>query len=376
MDFKQKTNSILKFIAKPYILFYALPWLMILLVLGTIAQKEIGLYEAHKVFFSSWILFLGPIPLPGGLLTLGLIFLTLLVKFIFFSEWNLKQSGIILTHFGVLVLLFGGLITSKYAHESFMVIPEEKTISNTSEYRERDITLSKNNEIISHINIENLKSGEIFKENSLPFNLTADFICNNCSMKYQDSEIAKTAHGMAKKVELIQIPSEKEPEANLSGAMIEIKNAEKNINGRYILMENVSDEINIKSNNKIDTYSLKIGRVQNPLPFSIKLNDFRRIVYPGTNKPKAFESDIIIKDKDLEWPITISMNKPARYKGYTFYQSSFMQNPSQEITILNVVNNIGRIFPYIASFIMFLGLSIHSIIKFKEHTKSHNRGKK
>lgn len=36
----------LEMAARPAILFYALPWLMILLVAGTVAQKDLGLYAA------------------------------------------------------------------------------------------------------------------------------------------------------------------------------------------------------------------------------------------------------------------------------------------------------------------------------------------
>lgn len=372
MSFSRFIKTTLRFAAKPYILFYTLPWLMILLVLGTIAQKNMGVYEAQHMYFSSWFLFLGPIPLPGGFLTLALIFVTLLIKFIFYSEWSLKKSGIILTHLGVLILLLGGLITSKYAHETFMIIPEGDTISNLSEYRKRVITLEKEGDVLKTVNFDDIRTGPLFKSNMLPFNISAASFCNNCTMEFQNEERAKTAHGMAQKVELKAIPEEKEKEGNLSGAMIMIEGADQGVNGRHLLMESVSQEITILSEGNTsegNTYTLKIGRVQTPLPFAVKLIDFRRTVYPGTNNPKGFESDIIIQDKGVEWPVTIRMNEPARYKGYTFYQSSFVQRPDLEITVLNVVHNIGHIFPYISSLIILLGLLLHSCIKLNHHKR-------
>jgi len=56
MSLKPQLQSALRFAAKPYILFYTLPWLMVLLVWGTIAQKDMGIYEAQAMFFSSWSL--------------------------------------------------------------------------------------------------------------------------------------------------------------------------------------------------------------------------------------------------------------------------------------------------------------------------------
>lgn len=331
---------------------------MVLLIAGTLAQKYMGIYEAQQMFFSSWIFFWGFVPLPGGFLTLSIISLSLSIKFIFYSPWSWKRSGIILSHLGVLLLLLGGLITARYSEETFMVIPEGESLNATSLYRERVVTLKKNDQDISQIDFNDLQTGDLFS-NHLPFSLTADFICQNCTMSFQDEDKAKKAHGLAQKVELISAPLEKENEGNLGGLMITAK--ETNLDGHHLLMESVSDTLTFID--KKDTYTLKIGRVQKPLPFSIELIDFRRITYPGSDKAKSFESDIVIKDADVEWPVTIRMNEPARYKGYTFFQSSFVQRPGQEITVLNVVHNIGQIFPYISSVIIFIGLALHTGVR-------------
>ena len=81
-------------LASPAILFYAVPWLMVLLVIGTYLQKDLGLYTAQKMFFGSWIVWLGPLPLPGGYATLLVITLCLLSKFLFQSPWRAGQAGI------------------------------------------------------------------------------------------------------------------------------------------------------------------------------------------------------------------------------------------------------------------------------------------
>ncbi len=97
------------FLAKPHIVFYTLIWLMILLVAGTVAQKYIGLYRAQNMFFSSWLVWWGPIPFPGGLTTLGFLTLSLMAKLFFASRWSWQNSGTIITHVGALLLLIGGL---------------------------------------------------------------------------------------------------------------------------------------------------------------------------------------------------------------------------------------------------------------------------
>ncbi|SVA41121.1 uncharacterized protein METZ01_LOCUS93975, partial [marine metagenome] len=64
--------------------------------------------------------------------------------------------------------------------------------------------------------------------------------------------------------------------------------------------------------------------------------------------------------------ILIQMNEPLRYKGYTFFQSSFIEGPEGETTVLAVVKNYGRLFPYISSIIMCIGLLFHLSLKLPE----------
>ena len=52
----------------------------------------------------------------------------------------------------------------------------------------------------------------------------------------------------------------------------------------------------------------------------------------------------------------IYMNHPLRYNGLTFFQSSF--TPDELTTILQVVSNPGRHFPYISCILIFVGLTV------------------
>lgn len=102
-----------------------------------------------------------------------------------------------------------------------------------------------------------------------------------------------------------------------------------------------------------------IRNLRHPLPFTITLNDFEKQVYPSSQIPKSFKSAITLHDEKIDQKIVIQMNEPLRYKGYTFYQSSFSQNSEGEITDLAVVKNAGKFFPYISSIIICFGILIH-----------------
>ena len=44
------------------------------------------------------------------------------------------------------------------------------------------------------------------------------------------------------------------------------------------------------------------------------------------------------------------MNAPLEHKGYTLYQASYAELGSGEATVLAVVQNYGRLFPYISKY--------------------------
>lgn len=361
-----KISKIGLFFSKPDTLFYALPWLMFLVVMGTITQKDLGLYEASEKYFNSIILWMGPLPLPGGLTTIGFIFIALCLKFIFYSPWSKKRAGTIVTHLGILLLLLGGMVTSFTSKEEYMVIAEGQNLAVVSDHFKKEMVISMqvgNGEI--H-NFENLQDKQTINFSDLEIKILHK--CDNCGAR-APSGIYTNLQDMAVNMELYSTPSEKLKETNFSGLVLSVtdkKNPDKS--GTYIVMEDIPKNP-VFVDGKGNKIEISLRRQARPLAFSITLNDFRKIDYPGTNKAREYESDLIIHDGSVSWPVTVSMNEPLRYKGYTFYQSSFEQRPDVEVTVLNVVQNAGRAFPYISTLVIFLGLLLHFIIHLQSKPK-------
>ncbi len=349
----------LKTMASPAILFYTLPWLMVLLIAGTIAQKDLGIYLAQKMFFSSWILWFGPFPLPGAYPVLGLMTLCLLAKFLLYSPWRAHQSGIILAHLGVLILLIGGMITAATQTEGFLSLKEEQSGNTVSDYHSRILRIEKNGKDFAAIPYDKLRKGEAVSVD-LPFFVKIEDLCQNCIPAWVENPEGR--QGFAQKVTLQQRPLEKENEANLYGATFSISGAAKQ-DGIYVSMEEIPRKAEIKAGG--DVYALSIDRARTILPFEITLKNFTRDMHPGTDMARGFSSDIIVQDGAVKWPYKIRMNEPLRYKGYTFYQASFSVRPDGEYSVFSVVRNKGRIFPYIASAIIFAGLLLHVIIRLR-----------
>ena len=53
-----------KIIGSPRIFVFTVMWMIVLVFVGTIVQKDIGLYAAQQQYFSSWFKFVGPFPFP------------------------------------------------------------------------------------------------------------------------------------------------------------------------------------------------------------------------------------------------------------------------------------------------------------------------
>ena len=67
------------------------------------------------------------------------------------------------------------------------------------------------------------------------------------------------------------------------------------------------------------------------------------------------------------------MNEPLRHKGYTFFQASFIDDSDVETTVLATVKNYGRLFPYISSIIMSIGLLIHLLLMMPKMVKGKSK---
>ena len=114
-------KNLIKKIGSPKIFVFTVIWLMVLVFVGTIVQKNIGLYAAQQQYFSSWFKFLGPVPLPSGKLTMLIIFLNLSCYFFRPHIFTINKIGITITHTGVLMMILGVLKTSLIAVKVQMV---------------------------------------------------------------------------------------------------------------------------------------------------------------------------------------------------------------------------------------------------------------
>jgi len=97
-----------------------------------------------------------------------------------------------------------------------------------------------------------------------------------------------------------------------------------------------------------------------PLGFQVALDGFTVRNYPGTNRPRSYESRVTITDPasgGVESRV-ISMNHPTTHGGYTFYQSSYHQAGQRMASVLSVSRDPGQPIVFAGYGLMMVGVLI------------------
>ena len=103
----------------------------------------------------------------------------------------------------------------------------------------------------------------------------------------------------------------------LAGAVVGMKFG---FNGGLNLLEGTSSAVAYKSNGQ-----------PVPLGFEIRCEDFDVAFYPDSDSPKSYKSQLTILEQGREvLKQEIEVNTPLRYKGITFYQSSYGFSPNRD----------------------------------------------
>lgn len=321
----------LGFLARPVLLFYALPYFMLLLIGGTFAQKYIGLYEATQNVFNSFILWVGFLPLPGGALVLSLILLNLTTYFLLKLQWTKAKFGTSLAHLGVILLLIGGGVTLAMKQEGFIILRHGQSSDTAYDYHKREFVIQ----------------GETTR--ILPF----DAITEGMSVDLPSGDrIIFTKRFMNsmfdERRKLRPIEIKKDDEINQAGLIFTFRG--KNYSLAEFSRQTMASGI----------YRFTLRRVSYPLPFSLTMRSLQQDMYPGDAAAKDYETRFSVTEGDTTWKASVAMNEPLRYRGYTLYQASVLTLPGNETaSVLNAVRNIGWFFPYIATALIVLGLSFH-----------------
>lgn len=337
-----KNKNILHIVSSEIVAVSCLLLIIVIVIWGTLYEVSEGLFAARERFFESWFILTSfYLPLPG-LKSLSLVLtINLITHLLRFSNKPIRNSGIIMIHLGAILLLFGVLFSSQFNREYFLPLEEGDSASSAYNTEQSEIALFK--KIDAHMNgfitidslsTQNIKAG---KEISFP---NAGLLCHVLDItKQADSD----------KDEIIPVLQLRIIPGQGCGYQKE----------KEIIIK--SGDLPVEVNCRPEPLYIGLRPVSVSLPIRLHLLDFSECFHRGTETLKEVTSRISIHDGKIDREAVISMNKPLQYGSYTFYQSSFSHQGDRKTSILSVVYNPYRFFPYISGTIIMGGFILYFV---------------
>jgi hypothetical protein len=347
---------------------------IVLVFWGTLAQVHIGIWGVQDKFFRSFIV-LGtipntsiPVPLfPGGYFIGGLLLINLVVSHLYRFRFTWQKAGIQLTHFGLILLLVGELITSLFQEEFQLRLDEDLSRNYAESFRDNelviiDITDPDWDDVVA-IPEPILARGREVQHPQLPFRVVPRLHLPNANLGLKDPaaprdfgepDLATQGIGPQVAVAPLRVTS-KEDERNLPAAYVELQAPEGPV-GTWLVSPMLVQPQEFEYGGRSYRIALRFAREYKP--FSLTLKELKHDVYPGSDIPKNFSSLVRLQSADGEddFEALIYMNNPLRHRGLTFYQ--YQMDSVSGFSVLQVVRNPGWTIPYIACVLMALGLTL------------------
>ena len=358
-------KQLIKLLSSPKLFVYSLVWLMILVTVGTVSQKDIGLYASQQKYFSSYFFTFGFVPFPGGRIVLALMLINLISMMFKQNLWKMKKLGVIVVHLGGIMLLVGAGLTAMFSSEGSMVIEEGSKSNTVDDYHITELAIIN----VSNPNYDQytifgkplFSSGNNLMHENLEFDITILDYMDNATLETAEGTSKVGFKGMLSNFNLVELDRDKDDMKNKPAIIFQVSGTFSDTDGIYGLIFGQSVPATLTTNS--NQYIMALQKKKTYLPFAIELEDFKKVMHPGTEVAKSYSSKINLIENNILRPVLIEMNKPLRHQGYTFYQASFIESPNgEETTVLAAVNNYGRLFPYISSIVMSIGLLIHMLV--------------
>jgi hypothetical protein len=368
-------KTLLRFFSSVKLTVWCLGLGMILVFVGTLAQVEQGLYLAQDRYFKSFFVHWSPagadwsIPVyPGGYLIGGVLVLNLIVSYARRYPFKLKNSGLLMIHGGLVLLLVGQLFTDLLSVESAMRMERGETKNFSEDFHAIELvvidTSDAHRDRVVAVPGSRLQEGARLDLPATPFELrvkqfwvNADIL--NASAPQALPTGADQGAGVGRYV-LPLPPTYKMNERNMPAATVELAHQGKVI-GSW-LVSNLLLPQPLEHEGR--RYQIALRSKRHYEPFSLTLLDLNHDVYQGTQIPKNFSSRVQIRNPDTgeDREVLIYMNNPLRYSGLTFYQYQMAAEGPVQASTLQVVRNPGWVTPYLACLLVGFGMTFHFLI--------------
>lgn len=397
MSKKSRTplQRFVRFISSFGLAVFVLVLFFILTLLGTLEQVEHGLYETQKRYFDSFFVWydIGGVELPlipGVRLLMWVLFFNMLSAAILKMKKSWKGAGLLIAHFGILLLLVGGAIGLQFKKYGAMMIWEGDTASEFESYTEWQLDIMPVDEegvakkalVIPAGRIDQISADQtrVFTSDELPFDMVIHGKERNAIPVPAGAPMSASVNGMEiDGYKLMSMKPAKEAERNLPGMYVSFPESGKaeESEPEAILWGGDVAPYTVEKDGK--RWGVKLVKEKWKVPFEIKVRDFHFEYFPGTRKAKVYRADVTKIENGDERDVRISMNEPLRHKGYTFFQSSFGPSGADDkgdqrmYTVLAVMKNPADHWPLVSLIVSGVGLMIHFMIQLGAYLKKQRK---
>ena len=378
--------------------------LLLLTYFGTMAQVEMGLYEASEKYFESMFLYqnIGPVTiiLPGVYLVSALLFVNLFLGGLVRARKNWRRPGMVIAHFGIIYILFAGFVAFHYTREGNMVLYEGDRSDEIYNLTEWSIEVSKYDDTGRPSNVYVIGPDDLnglwqrgaqktFFSSNIPFEIkVSGYARNIANGKGQIQGLLKEKAAIEKGIRVVEgygitpVETNKNMEFNLPAAYFDVLNNEgKKIHEALIIGSGPFAPKPFTVDVNDTTWSIDLTRQKFTLPFGIELTDFKKEDHPGTARAREYSSDVIkVENGELTDNVHISMNQPMRDEGYTLYQASWGPEDAKPgdrlYTSLAVSHNPADQWPKYGTYVISIGMTIHFVQRLVAHLRRSSRTRK
>lgn len=346
---------VLKLLASLRLTVVGLVLLLVLTVWGTLYQTEFGLYRAQERFYQTWYFLVGGlVPFPGAKLVMTILFVNLVAAMGWLAIRGRMRAGILVTHAGLLLMLAAGGVTFYLGEESLLTLLEGEGSNVATSDRHWELATWRADagpdRQVQAVDLRSLRPGQALPLAGGLALLTVEEVAENASVR-------KAAGGLS---ELVHEPATKEPSESRPGLVATLTSGSQPAE-RLVLWGGDAESRPTPVQVGSDPYLLDVRPRRTALPVLVQLIDFRKEQYPGSTMARSYSSQVRISgSQSLDRKLTISMNKPLRVSGFTFYQASYHELPDgREASTFSVVKNYARTMPYVATGLTVAGMVLH-----------------
>ena len=329
------------------------------------------------------------IPLLGGYILGPLLFINLLAAHFVRFKLTWRKTGVFIIHVGLILMLVSELVTDITDRESLMVIEEGEAATYSTDFDKNELVIldrsrPKVDTVLSvpveWINTEGrLDVSEV--DPNFPFTIVTELYYPNTKFEVKEPGEEMKGHPIQIADRTIEVLAQKDdPNAdpqkpNFVSAKVSLRSGDKTY-GPFFLsnkFERLKDFNKHTFDHEGREFAIAIQRTRYNYDFKVRLDDFRFLRYPGTNKAKDFTSDVTLRKADgTEEEKRIFMNHPLIHEGSTFFQSGWNEE-TEKGTRLQVVQNPGKFLPYWGVAVVGFGLAVQFGMHLFGFTKRRGR---